>query len=539
MVIKMNKKKKLRLKKPRLHPVTVYIILTVLTVVVSGILSSMNFQTTYSTINSTDLSIVQNTVSVQNLLNYDGLKNIISSAATNFISFAPLSMLIMTSIGIAVMMSSGLMDFLSKHVFSKINNKVITFLFIFIGIISTIINDIGYVILIPLAASIYETKGRNPLTGVIAAFCGVAFGTGTTIFTGSAEVSLIPYTTSAARLVDANFHVSLLSNLFIMIASTIILSIVGTIIVEKLIVPKSGKVKEKREIPEVTGEIEVIENLDEESREQERLNTEYKEKRGFKYALIASIIMLFLFIYSVIPNLPLSGMLLDMNEDTYLRQIFGENSYFQDGFTYMMSLLFIVTGLAYGIGSKTYKSDRDVYEGCHESLKNLGGILILIFFASQFIFIFRKTNIGTILTGIVANVIDSISFGGIPLLVIAILLMAVANLFLTTPQAKWVILAPVIVPPLMQFNIAPQFLQFVLRAADSMTNGITPLSTFFVIFIAFLNIYNTDKEKPIGVFGAIKMIMPYCLIISVTWLLILIGWYIIGLPIGPGVYPTI
>ena len=249
--------------------------------------------------------------------------------------------------------------------------------------------------------------------------------------------------------------------------------------------------------------------------------------------------MLFLFIYSVIPNLPLSGMLLDMNETTYLRQIFGDNSYFQDGFTYMMALLFIVTGLAYGFGSKTYKNDRDVFEGCHENLKHLGGILILIFFASQFIFTFRRTNIGTILTGIVANVIDSISFGGIPLLVIAILLMALANLFLTTPQAKWVILAPVIVPPLMQFNIAPQFLQFVLRAADSMTNGITPLSTFFVIFIAYMNIYNKDKNKPIGIFGAIKMIMPYCLIISVTWLIILIGWYIIGLPIGPGVYPTL
>ena len=187
----MNKKKKLRLKRPHFHPVTVYIILTVLTVILSGILSG-RFQTTYSTINATDLSIVQNTVSVTNLLNYDGLKYIISNAATNFISFAPLSMLIMTSIGIAVMMSSGLMDFLSKHLFSKMNNKVITFIIICIGIISTIINDIGYVILIPLAASIYETKGRNPLSGVIAAFCGVAFGTGTTIFTGSAEVSLIP-----------------------------------------------------------------------------------------------------------------------------------------------------------------------------------------------------------------------------------------------------------------------------------------------------------------------------------------------------------
>ena len=537
----MNKKKKLRLKKPKLHPVTIYIILIVLTMVVSGILAKIDFKTTYSTINNADLSIVQNTVQVENLFNFDGVKYLISNAATNFISFAPLNMFIITAIGMSVLISSGFLDLINRKIFSKVDNRMITFIIIFIGTISTIINDIGYVILIPIAAILYESKGRNPLSGVAAAFCGVAFGSGTSIFVGSAEVALIPYTTSAARLVDSSFHVSLLSNLFIMIATTIVLSIVGTIIIEKIIVPKFGNSKENKsleiksqEVQET--EVEVIDSLD---AEQERLNTEYKENRGLKYALVAFLVMVIIFIYSVIPNLPLSGMLLDMNETTYLKQIFGDNSYFQDGFTYMMAILFLVTGLAYGIGSKKFKNDRDVFEGSHENLKHLGGVLILIFFASQFIFVFRKTNIGTILTGIVANVIDSINFGGIALLVIAILLMAFANLFLTTPGAKWVILAPVIVPPLMQFNISPQFLQFVLRAADSMTNGITPLSSFFVILIAYMNIYNKDKDNPIGIFKAIKLIMPYCLIISATWLLLLIGWYIIGLPIGPGVYPTV
>ena len=282
-----------------------------------------------------------------------------------------------------------------------------------------------------------------------------------------------------------------------------------------------------------------VEVIDVEEQEQEKLNREYNEKRGFKYAVISALIIIGIFIYSVIPNLPLSGMLLDMNENTYLKQIFGDNSYFQDGFTYMMSLVFITTGLAYGIGSKKFKRDVDVFEGCHDNLKNLGGIIILIFIASQFVAIFKKTNIGTVLTGIVANVIDSLPFSGVPLLILAILLIALANLFLTTAQAKWVILAPVIVPPLMQSNFSPQFLQFVLRAADSMTKGITPLSAFFVIFIAYMNIYNTDKSKPIGIFESIKIIMPYCIIISITWLLLLIGWYIIGLPIGPNVYPTV
>lgn len=533
----MNKKKKLRLKKAKFHPIFIYLLLIFITVVISGILSSIGFQTTYSTISSVDLSIVQNTVSVENLFSFEGLKYIISNTTKNFISFAPLSMFLMISIGIAFLESSGSMDYFNNKILKKINNKAITFLIIFIATISTIINDIGYIILIPIAASIYEKKGRSPLSGIMAAFCGVVFGAGTTIFVGSAEVSLIPYTTSAARLIDANYHVSLLSNLYIMIASSIILSIVGTIIVEKIIVPKFGKVKEEKEKKDLVQENDV-EIIDLE-KEKERINKEYLEKRGFKFGLIAFIVMISIFIYSVIPNLPLSGLLLDMNEKTYLRQIFGDNSYFQDGFTYMMSLLFIVTGLFYGIGSKNYKNDRDIFVKCHDNLRDLGGVIILIFLASQFISIFKKSNIGVVLTGIVANVIDSLQFSGVPLLIIAIILIAFASLFITTPGGKWEILAPVIVPPLMQSNISPQFLQFVLRASDSMTKGITPLSAFFVIFLAYMNIYNRDSENPIGIFKAIKYIMPYFAIISITWLLILIGWYIIGLPIGPGVYPIV
>ena len=528
----MNRRKKLKFKKLKLHPVTVYLILIIVTFLVSWGLNLFNFSTTYSTINPTDLSIEQNTVAVTNLLNYDGIKYAISNAAKNFISFAPLSMFLMMAIGMSVAISSGFLDTISSKYLSKIDNRLITFLIILLATISTIINDIGYLILIPIAASIYEAKGRNPLSGVTAAFCGVAFGAGTTIFVGSSEVSLIPYTTSAARLVDKLFHVSLLSNIFIMIVSTVVLSIVGTVIIEQIIVPRFGRIKDKKE------ELDV-EYIDTEEIEQDKLTRDYQESRGLRYALVTSIIMIIIFIYSLLPNLPLSGMLLDMNENTYLGQLFGQNSYFQDGFTYMMAILFLVIGLAYGIGSKKFKNDRDVFEGSHENLKQLGSIVIMIFFASQFIALFKRTNIGTILTGIVANVIDSITFGGLPLLILSIILIALANVFLTTAAAKWMILAPVIVPPLMQSNISPQFLQFVLRAADSMTKGITPLSAFFVIFVAYLNLYNKDKENPIGIFQAIRIIMPYCVIISVTWLLLLIGWYIIGLPIGPNVYPTV
>ena len=312
----MNKKKKLRLKKIKLHPITTYLLLIIITVILSGILSTLQFQTTYSTVSQIDLSMVQNTVTVENLFSFEGLKYIISNATKSFISFAPLSMFLMILIGIAVLESSGCMDYLNEKFISKINSKVLTFIIIFIATVSTIINDIGYIILIPIAATIFEKKGRNPLSGIITAFCGVVFGAGTTIFVGSSEVNLIPYTTAAARIIDETYHVSLLSNLYIMIISTIVLSLVGTIIVEKIIVPSFGKVKEKKDLIE-SNDVEVIDLTSEEN----RLNKEYLEKRGFKYGLIAFIVMITIFIYSVIPNLPLSGLLLDMNEKTYLKEL--------------------------------------------------------------------------------------------------------------------------------------------------------------------------------------------------------------------------
>ena len=101
------------------------------------------------------------------------------------------------------------------------------------------------------------------------------------------------------------------------------------------------------------------------------------------------------------------------------------------------------------------------------------------------------------------------------------------------------IFAPVVVPMFMQSNISPEFAQVVMRAADSMTNGYTPILASFVIYIGYLNIYNLNKEKPYTIRKSLKMITPYFLLISATWILLIVGWYILGLPIGPGVYPTI
>ena len=532
----MNDKRKLKLKKFYLHPITTIILLTIGVMILSGILSILGLQVTYSTLNNQTGELEKTLITVENLFGFNGLKYFISNASKNFISFTTLSNLLIALIGLGIAQATGLIDTFIKRVLNKIENKKITFIIIFLATISSLINDIGYVILIPIAAIIFKKNNRNPLAGIIAAFCGVAFGYGATLFVGSMEVNLTSITESAARLIDSSYHVALTSNLIIIIISSIILSLVGTIIIEKITVPKLGKYKEKEELT-TTSEIEIIESVEEE--EQRKLAEEIHEKKGMKYATIASIVFGIFFIYSLIPNLPFSGLLLDMNEYTYLGQTFGPNSYFQDGFTFMVSLFLIVTGIAYGIGAKTIKNDRELIVDSSKYMLEVTSLIPMVFFATQLVAIFRKTNIDTILTALAANAINSIDFTGIPLVLLVVILLAIVNLFNTTPTAKWTILAPIVVPKLMQCNISPEFSQFILRATDSMTKGITPLLTYFVIFIGYLNIYNSNKRRPITIGMSIKLITPYCLIISLVWIAIIILWYLTGLPIGNGIYPTL
>ena len=247
----MQEKRKLKLKKFYIHPITMFIILTLFIVILSSILSALEMQATYNTINQTTKELEPTLITVENLLSYDGIKYIFSSATRNILSFGPFGMLVVSLIGISIAKATGLIDTISRRVLRKISRFKLTFLIVFLGVISTLINEVGFALIIPLAAAIYESQKRNPLLGITTAFCGVAFGYGVSIFVGSQEISLIPYTKIAAELIDANIHISLTSNLFFIIIASIVISIIGTIIIEKIISKRIPKFRYK---DKVTGE---------------------------------------------------------------------------------------------------------------------------------------------------------------------------------------------------------------------------------------------------------------------------------------------
>lgn len=529
----MNEKRKRRLKKFYFHPTTTFLLLTIFVVVLSWFLAKvLNIQSSYSIVNPNTLELETVIVKVNNLLSADGVKLIFGSAATNLASFSAFINLIVALIGLSVAHASGFIKAFIQRNTLNLNNKVITFVIILLGIFSSLVNDVGYVVLIPLSALVFAANRRSPLLGITTAFCGVSFGYAVSLFTGSLDVALVKQTELASYLVDTTYHVALLSNIFIMIVSSIILAIVGTIAIETVVVKKIGKYKSEE--LENTIDVTDLVSLD----DKEKIEMEYLTKRGLRNAYIVGILMLIIYVYMIIPGLPNSGLLLDMNEYAYVNQLFGENSYFQSGFTYLVSILFLAVGIAYAIGAKTLKNDKELIEKVSVFFKDIGGLIVTMFFFVQFIVVFKKTNIGIIISCIGADFINNLSLTGIILILVSLLVMSFSGIFLTSTISKWTIFSPVVVPLMMQSNISPEFAQFVLRAADSMTKGITPFLAYFIIYLGYLNIYNKKKE-PITIRKALSFVFPYFSFMVVAWIVIVIGWYLIGLPLGPNAMPTL
>jgi len=518
-----------KVRKKTLSPISLFFILIVGTILLSFVVSLLGkieinnkypfawlSQGSYSSVNSVTGELETHVIEVESLLNKEGFQYIISNVVSNFVTFAPLGMLLISLIGLSVAEKSGLIKSISSLSNGRMPNFVLTMIIIFLGIISSLFLDIGYVILIPLAALLFTIKKRNPLGGIISAFAGIAGGYGISIFAGSLDSSLSLYTASSAKLLDLNYNVSLYGNLFYIIIATIIITIVGTIITEKMIMTKLPM---KRD------------NVD------ELVILEKKEKRGLIYALISVIVISLIFVYMIIPGLPFSGILLDSSANGYVNQLLGVNSYFQQGLIVMIAAIFFISGLFYGLGSKTIKDDKDIIDFITSSKNNLGYLIILIFFASQFIAIFKKTNIGTVLTITFIDILKNLNITGLPLIMLFFILIMLSTIFLTSPTIKWSIIAPVMVPMFMQSNISPEFTQAIFRSATSVTNIMTPLLAYYVIYLGYLQIYNDNEVITFS--KSFKYMLPYSLLFGLTFLLLIIIWYIIGLPIGPGVYPTL
>ncbi|MDY4996129.1 MAG: AbgT family transporter [Bacilli bacterium] len=506
---------KRKIKRTKFHPALVFLVLTLAVMVISSVGGILNLETNYYTVNTVTGDLESQVVNINNLFNRTGIQYLISNLLSNFMNFAPLGTFILGLMGIGVAYKSGFLNTLNKVIAKVFPRKMLTFLIVLLGVIFSMFYDVGYVILIPMAAILFRDLGRHPSAGICAAFAGITFGSGANIVANSLDSSLLPYTKSATTILDATYKVNTNGNLIFMLVSTLLVAYIGTIITERVIIPKLGK---------YNFEEEEIEN-----RKQEPTKTEIK---GLIIAIISVVAILLPIIYCIIPGLPFSGLLLYLKDSGYVNQLFGSNSYFYKGSVFIFSFLLMLAGLVYGLRVKTFKNNRDFVDGMNYYLKDLSSLLVLIFFAAQLCLIFKQTNLGVFVVASLTNWVSDLQLTGIVLVLVTFFLTLVSTFLVPVASTKWAIITPIIVPMFMQSSLTPEFAQAVFRAADSSVKGITPLFTYFVILIGFLQIYNKKKDDPVTISRAISLMTPYTVAFTVLWLAIIIIFYTLGIPIG-------
>ncbi|HEV2705478.1 MAG TPA: AbgT family transporter [Pyrinomonadaceae bacterium] len=476
------------------HPATLFVILAVFVVLLSALTAWMGVSVVHPG--------TKEVVRAESLLNVAGLNRILTSLVTNFTGFAPLGTVLVAMLGIAVAEGSGLISAVLRAVVLSAPRRLLTFVVVFAGVMSHMASDVGYVLVIPLGAMIFLAVGRHPLAGLAAAFAGVSGGFSANLLLGPTDPLLAGLTQEAARILDKAYVVTPAANYYFMATSAVLVALAGTWITEKVIVPRFGEYQGE-EKPEELKELSAA------------------ERRGLWLALLVALLFVAVILWGLVPS---GGFLRDPQTNGVLRSPF---------LTGIVAVIFFggaLVGLAYGIGAGTIRNDSDVMKSMEKAMSTMSLYLVLAFFAAQFVAFFNWTHLGVITAVKGAELLRASGIGGIPLIICFVIVTVLLDLVLGSASAKWAVMAPVFVPMFMLLGYSPELTQAAYRIGDSVANIITPLMSYFPLVVAFAQRY--DKRAGIGTVMA--TMLPYSVTFFVFWTLLLIIWYLLGLPLGPG-----
>jgi aminobenzoyl-glutamate transport protein len=477
------------------HPVTLFAILAALVVIASAIAAWFSLSVLHP---STGKPIV-----AVSLLSVSGLHRIMTEMVSNFTGFAPLGTVLVAMLGIAVAEGSGLIAAALKLVVLTAPPRALTFAVVFAGVMSNMGGEVGYVLLIPLAALMFHAVGRHPIAGLAAAFAGVSGGYSANLLLGTVDPLLAGISEEAARIVDPAYHVNPSANYYFMAVSTFLISALGTLVTERIVEPRLG-VFAAAAAP--SGDASTLAAT---------------EKRGLWWAAAAALVLTAVILWGTVPE---SGFLRDPETRGIIR------SPFMSGIVALIFIAGLVVGLAFGIGAGTVKGDNDVVKAMSKAMETLGTYLVLVFFMAQFVAFFGWTNIGLIFAVKGAEGLQATGLGPIPLIVSFVLVSATINLFMGSASAKWAVMAPVFVPMFMLLGYTPEFTQAAYRIGDSTTNIISPMMSYMALILAFMQRYHAGA----GLGTLVATMLPYSVVFFVGWTLMLVVWIVLGLPVGPG-----
>jgi aminobenzoyl-glutamate transport protein len=552
-------------------PAALFLILLILVWILSALLAPVEFS-------EIDPRTKQ-PIRVNNQLTGGSIAAFLSNMVTTFTSFHPLGVVLVALLGVGVAEHTGFINAGLKGLLSFTSAKLLTPMLILVAIISHTAADAGYVLVIPLGGVIFYAAGRHPLAGISAAFAGVSGGFSANFIPSSLDPLLSGLTQSAAQIVDPARAVNPLCNWFFTGASSLLIALVGWYITDRVIEPRLRKNPVDADMSDIP--------------QMEKLGS--KERRGLiagMLTLAAGIVVLVLVslpqsspmrspaTYRIsetslaalqgqgVPEEVINGLrgvgprelageknlldavrakIGDQATATYGQQILQQSAFADRELTAasaplmqsivpLIFLLFLIPAIVYGYVAGTVKSHRDIIKGMSKAMSTMGYYIVMAFFASLFIAAFGQSNIGALLALKGANFLKAMSLPGEVTIIGIILLTAMVNLLIGSASAKWALLAPILVPMLMQLGLSPELTQGAYRVGDSTTNIITPLMPYFPLVVVYCQRY----VKQTGIGTLVSLMLPYSILFLITWTVFLLAFWLLGIPLGlqaPYTYP--
>jgi aminobenzoyl-glutamate transport protein len=488
-------------------PAMIFVYALLLTWVVSAFLAPVQFS------ELDPRSIVRNPageitasspIKVNNMLSGEALTTFLARMVKTFTEFPPLGVVLVALIGVAVAEHTGFINAGIKYLLRLTPRSLLTPMLVLVGILSHSAGDTGYVLVIPLGGMIFATAGRHPVAGIAAAFAGVSGGFSASFLPSTLDPLLQGFTQSAAQIINPGRTVNPLCNWFFMSASTVLIISVAWFLTDRVVEPRL------RKLP--------LDGTGQGGGDLDQLTD--KERRGFWAGMIAfTLLVLALVAVAWPPSSPFRA------KDGTLT---GHGAPLMESIVPLIAIFFLVPGVLHGYIAGTVKSHRDVFQGMGKAMGTMGYYLVMAFCAAQFTYVFRESNVGALIALKGANFLKAMQMPGAVTVIGIILITTSVNLLIGSASAKWALLGPIFVPMLMQLGLSPELTQAAYRIGDSSTNIITPLLPYFPLIVVYCQRY----AKSTGVGTLISAMIPYSIFFLISWTVLLLIWWALGLPLG-------
>ena len=458
-----------------------------------------------------EYEIKEQTIAIRSLLNIEGIRFLFTSFVSTFQGFGALAVTLIAMMGAGAAEVAGLMAALIRKLVKVAPRPMIAYLLVFIGVLSSVASDAGYLILIPLGAAAFLAVGRHPIAGLAAGFGGVAAVFMANLIPTPTDAMLFEITNESIALAGG-MPISITADYFFQAASALLMTLVVGFVIVRIVEPRLGTYN-----PADAGDPDQATASDEIDPALEALGL---RRAGFAFLAVLGVVLL----ATIPPGAPL--------RDPESGAIIGQTP-FMSSLLFIVMLCFFIPGVAYGSAVGKYKGPNDVIAAIVKTFAGLGGLILVLLMISQFIAYFNYSNIPAVLATTLASWLGEAGIPTIPLLIGFILVIVILDFIMPGSLAKWAIFAPIFVPLFIQLDVPAQTVFAAYRAGASPINTLTPLMVYFPVIVAFAQRY----QKNMGVGSLVALMLPIAVTVLIVWLVMFILWFLTGIPLGPG-YPV-